>query len=103
MGILVSNLKRLPEIIKKKERRLKAIEALLTDATSDDEIYSLRGEKSALETDLERHRMNFENATQGLKRIQAERRAMLDDSEAKDSAEHGDPEEGAAPVVEPVK
>ncbi len=103
IGILKSNLKRLPDIIKKKERRLKAIEALLKDATSDDEIYSLRGEKSTLETDLERHRKNLEDATQGLKRVQAERRAMLDDLEANDSAEDGGPEEGATPVAEPVK
>ncbi len=103
LGILVSNLKRLPDIIKKKERRLKAIGALLKDATSDDEIYSLRGERSTLETDLERHRKNLENATQGLKRVQAERRAMLDDLEANDSAEDGGPEEGATPVAEPAK
>lgn len=103
LGIIMSNLKRLPDIIKKKERRLKAIEALLKDATSDDEIYSLHSEKSTLETDLKRHRENLENAQIGLKRKQAERRALLDESDALESTNSKDTEEGAPPGAEPSK
>ena len=82
LGIIRSNLKRLPGIIQKKERRLRAVKALLKDATSDDEKWSLLREQDKLESDLPRHRNNFKKAEAGERRFKTERAAELDDLES---------------------
>ncbi len=85
LGIINSNLKRLPESIRTKERKLNAAQALLKSATTDAECYSLRGEISSLKNDLRTHRENLKKAEEGQKRILAQRAAELDALEAEDN------------------
>lgn len=85
LGIIRSNLKRLPDAIAKKERRLKAIEALLSSATSDSERLSLRTEKRTLRDALEQHRENLKNAQAASDRMIAARSAELAALESEDN------------------
>jgi hypothetical protein len=77
LGIVNSNLKRLPESIRIKERKLKAKQALYEDAATDNEKYILSGEISRLEIELERHRENLKKAQQRQKQILGQRATEL--------------------------
>ncbi len=78
LGIVNSNLKRLPESIRIKERKLRAKQALYRDAATDNEKYILSGEISKLEVELDRHRENLKKAQQRQKQILAQRAAELE-------------------------
>ena len=77
LGIINSNLKRLPESIRIKERALRAKNGLYRSATSDNEKYILSGEISRLEVELERHRENLKKAQERQKQILTQRAAEL--------------------------
>ncbi len=78
LGIVNSNLKRLPESIRIKERKLRAKETLYKGATTDNEKYILSGEISNLKNELQRHRENLKKAEKRQKEILAQRAAEID-------------------------
>ena len=78
LGIINSNLKRLPVSIQSKERKLRSLEALLKSASTDDERYRIRGEIGRLKEELQRHRGNLAKAQQRKTEILAQRAAELD-------------------------
>lgn len=82
LGIVNSNLKRLPESIRIKERKLRAKEALYQSATTDNEKYILSGEISRLKDELRRHRENLAKAERRQKEILAQRAAELQSLES---------------------
>jgi len=84
LGIINSNLKRLPESIRIKERKLRAKEALYTGATTDNEKYILSGEIGRLRDELQRHRENLAKAQQRQKEILAQRAAEVEASDSED-------------------
>lgn len=84
LGIVNSNLKRLPESIRIKERKLRAKETLYKGATTDNEKYILSGEISQLKDELRRHKENLKKAQQRQKEILAQRAAELDALESED-------------------
>ena len=103
LGIVNSNLKRLPESIRIKERKLRAKETLYKGATTDNEKYILSGEISQLKDELRRHKENLKKAQQRQKEILAQRAAELEALESGDSDDKGDfekPSAGEAEVVE---
>jgi len=85
MGIIKSNLKRLPESIRSKERKLKTSQALLKSASSDNERDSLRTEISKLKNELFTHKENLKKAKARQKQLLAQRSAELDAQEAEDN------------------
>lgn len=91
LGIVNSNLKRLPESIRIKERKLRAKEALYQSATTDNEKYILSGEISRLREELQRHRENLAKAQQRRNEILARRSAELDALEAEDRESSKEP------------
>ncbi|MCP4583777.1 MAG: hypothetical protein GY839_19375 [candidate division Zixibacteria bacterium] len=84
LGIVNSNLKRLPESIRSKERKLRSVKALLESVPSSAEDYSLRGEKNKLEAELKIHKENLKKAQGRQKQLLAQRAAELDALEAED-------------------
>jgi predicted nucleic acid-binding Zn-ribbon protein len=84
LGIINSNLKRLPESIRIKERKLRAKEALYKSATTDNEKYILGGEIGRLKEELQRHKENLMKAQERQKQILAQRTAELESLEAED-------------------
>ena len=82
LGIINSNIKRLPESIRSKERKLRSLEALLKSATTTDEKYSLRGEISRLKSELRTHKENLVKAQERQKQLLAQRAAELDAMDA---------------------
>ena len=82
LGIVNSNLTRLPESIRIKERKLRSKEALYKGAETDNEKYILSGEIGQLKDELRRHRENLKKAQQRQKEILARRAAELDALEA---------------------
>ena len=86
LGIINSNLKRLPESIRSKERKLRSLGALLKSATTTDEKYSLRGEISRLNNELRTHRENLKKAQARQKQLLAQRTAELDAMEAEEAS-----------------
>jgi hypothetical protein len=89
LGIINSNLKRLPESIRIKERKLRAKEALYQSAATGNEKYILRGEISKLEAELKRHRENLNKAQERQKQLLAIRSAELDALEAEGNEPDG--------------
>ncbi|MCD6565578.1 MAG: hypothetical protein J7K53_06510 [Bacteroidales bacterium] len=85
MGIINSNLKRLPESIRSKERKLKANQALLKDATTDSERYTLRGDISRLKNEIGTHQENLKRAKTRQKQLLDLRSAELDAMESEDN------------------
>jgi hypothetical protein len=77
LGIINSNLKRLPESIRIKERKLRAKQALYKDAATDNEKYILSGEISKLKNELKIHKENLEKAQKRQKQILAQRATEL--------------------------
>ena len=93
MGIINSNLKRLPESIRSKERKLRSLKALQKSATSPAEDIGLRGEISKLRAELETHKENLKKAQERLKQLLAQKVAELDAMEAEDKGDDDSPEE----------
>jgi hypothetical protein len=92
LGIVRSNLIRLPVAIQKKERRLKQIDSLFKSTSSDDEKFALKSEARALTNGIRGHQENLLLAQESLKRIQEERRKLLAQLEAEDSQAISNPE-----------
>lgn len=82
LGIINSNLKRLPESIRSKERKLKTNKALLKSASSDYERNILRTEIGKLDDELFTHKENLKKAQKRQKEIHLQRTAELDAREA---------------------
>lgn len=85
LGIINSNLKRLPESIHSKERKRRSLEALLKSATTTDEKLSLRGEIGTLKSELRTHKENLKKARERQKQLLAQRAAELDALEAEEN------------------
>ncbi len=100
MGIINSNLKRLPESIRSKERKLRSLEALLKSSTTTDEKFSLRGEISRLKGELRTHKENLKKTQERQKQLLAQRAAELDALEAEDNEANGSIDTGTEAASE---
>ena len=77
LGIIRSNLIRLPLAIQKKERRIRQIGLLQESASTDDEKLTLKSEARNLKNDILRHKENLKMAEASLARLQAGRQQEL--------------------------
>lgn len=96
LGILNSNLKRLPESIRIKERKLLSKQTLYKDAPPDNEKYILSGEINKLENELKTHKENLKKAQVRQKQILEQRVAELEALES----ERCEPDNSANSTIE---